>query len=227
MRRADRLFQIIQLLRRRRRAITAAEMAEKLGVSERTVYRDMSDLSTSGVPIRGEAGVGYVLAATYDLPPLMLTEEEVEALVLGARVVESWADPELGAAANVLLSKVQSVLPERLRQRLDEPSLFAFSFRSPRQQRALLGDLRRALNARRKVRFAYTDRSEQQTERTVRPVGLFYWGVTWTLAAWCELRDDFRSFRVDRIDRFSLCPETFEVEPGKTLEDLLRRYRDD
>ncbi|MDX1382945.1 MAG: YafY family protein [Thermoanaerobaculia bacterium] len=226
MRRADRLFQIIQLLRRRRRPITAGELAERLRVSERTVYRDVRDLIDSGVPLRGEAGVGYVLSRSYDLPPLMFDEQELEALVLGARIVQSWADPGLAAAADALMAKVEVVVPERLRPRIDATTLYSINLRPDAAARARLGDLRAAVAAGRRVRFAYTDAEGVDSRRTVRPLGLFFWGVSWTLASWCELREDFRNFRIDRIDRLEVLDDAFEAEPGKTLEDLFRRYEE-
>jgi predicted DNA-binding transcriptional regulator YafY len=227
MRRADRLFQIVQMLRARR-VTTAAQLARALEVSERTVYRDVRDLVLSGVPIEGEAGVGYALPKSFDLPPLMFSKQEIESLVLGARLVKSWSDAELAEAAGSALVKIEAVLPERLRSRIDEITLFAPNYRGePRAFAANLPALRGAILERRKIHFAYTRRDAASSRRTVRPVGLFFWGYNWTLTAWCELRDDFRSFRVDRIAELALQGETFEPEPGKTLEDFLERMATD
>ena len=227
MRRADRLFQIVQILRARR-VTTAARLAETLEVSERTIYRDVRDLVLSGVPIEGEAGVGYALPKSFDLPPLMFGKQEIEALVLGARLVKSWSDAELAEAADSALVKIEAVLPERLRTRLEEITLFAPNYRGePRAFAANLPTLRSAILERRKIHFAYTRRDEERSERTVRPVGLFFWGYNWTLSAWCELRDDFRSFRVDRIRELALTDEPFTPEPGKTLEDFFDRMQRD
>jgi len=227
MRRADRLFQLVQILRARR-VTTAAQLAEALEVSERTVYRDVRDLMSSGVPISGEAGVGYALPKSFDLPPLMFDAREIESLVLGARLVKSWSDAELARAADSALVKIEAVLPERLRSRLADVTLFAPNYLGePRPFAANLPALRSAILERRRVHFAYTRRDEAASERTVRPLGLFFWGYNWTLAAWCELRDDFRSFRVDRIARLALRDEPFEAEPGKTLDDFLERVRSD
>jgi predicted DNA-binding transcriptional regulator YafY len=223
MRRADRLFKIIQALRRRRTAVTARRLAEELEVSERTIYRDIADLSASGVPVRGEAGVGYLLERSFDLPPLMFDEQELEALVLGARVVHSWADPALAAAAADALAKVEAMLPERRRREVSGAALFALNFRGRGQQAGTLRDLRRATRKRLRSGFEYTDEEGNETQRTVRPLGLFYWGRTWTLGAWCELRDGFRNFRLDRIRRLELL-DAFEEEPGKTIDDLFRHY---
>jgi predicted DNA-binding transcriptional regulator YafY len=222
MRRADRLFRIVQRLRRRG-VTTASELAEALDVSERTIYRDVQDLIVSGVPVQGEAGVGYALPRDFDLPPLMFTEAEVEALVLGARVVESWADPELRAAAADLLSKVESVVPPRLRERIPDAKLFAPGFHIRDQMTRGLGPLRGAIRERKKVSFGYSDKTEKITRRTVRPLGLFYWGATWSLGAWCELRRDFRNFRLDRMSETQVLVEQFPVEKGRTLADYFRK----
>ena len=225
MRRADRLFQIIQLLRRRNVA-TAGWLAGELEVSERTVYRDIRDLMLSGVPIEGEAGVGYVLRRGFDLPPLMFTDAEIEAMVLGARVVTSWGDAGLAKAAADALARVESVLPDRLKARLTGTPLFAPGFHVPQQVAASLTVVRGAIDARRKVRMAYTGADGAGTERTVRPLGLFFWGTTWSFAGWCELRTDFRSFRLDRIGRLDVLPERFQDEAGRTIDDYFAR-RDD
>ena len=199
MRRADRLFQIVQRLRRRG-VTTCAQLAAALEVSERTIYRDVQDLQLSGVPVLGEAGVGYALPKGYDLPPLMFTEEEIEALVLGARIVKSWSDPQLARAAEDVLAKVESVLPARLRERIPDAALFAPSFHVRGALTHSLQPLRSAVRDRKKVRFRYQDKQQAPSERTVQPLGLFYWGSAWSLGAWCELREDFRNFRVDRIE---------------------------
>jgi len=222
MRRADRLFLLLQELRRRRRA-RGRDLAEALEVSLRTVYRDIADLMAAGVPIDGEAGVGYRLRDGYDLPPLMFDRAEVEALVLGARIVSVQADPELAAAAEQLLAKVEAVLPEALRDKVFATPLWAPSnFEAPEPGMAL-PVLRRAIEERRKLDFAYVDADEAQSRRTVRPLGLLYYGRVWLLAAWCELRGDFRSFRLDRIREAAVLEERFRDEPGKRLVDHFKR----
>jgi len=225
VRRADRLFQIIQLLRRRH-VLTAAAIAEELEVSERTVYRDISDLVRSGVPIAGEAGVGYTLRRGFDLPPLMFTEEEIEALVLGTRVVGSWADDALAKAAESALARIEAALPDRLKTRLIDSRLFAPGFHVPQGVAAALPDLRHAIDERRVIRMDYSDGHGERTDRTVRPLGLFFWGNRWTLTAWCELRDDFRDFRLDRINTMEALETRFEPEPGKTIEDFFNRWEE-
>lgn len=224
MRRADRLFRLVQLLRRRK-LTTAGKLAEELEVSERTVYRDVADLVSSGVPIRGEAGVGYALERGFDLPPLMFTEDELEALVLGVRVVESWADAALAKAAREVVQKVEAVLPDRLQDRVAKAALFAPGFHVPAESVRELGTLRRAIRERRKTRLAYVDRAAAATVRTIRPLGLFFWGNRWTVAAWCELRRDFRGFRLDRMQKLELSDETFEDQAGQTLADFFEHVR--
>ena len=223
MRRADRLFRIVQLLRRRRTVVTAAQIAEKLEVSERTVYRDIRDLIDAGTPIGGEAGVGYRLQAGYDLPPLMFDHEEIQALVLGARIVRQFGDPALARASESILAKVANVLPKDLEPLLAEARLFVPGMLGIPESTAGLALAREALIAHRRLRLRYDNGRGQQTERTVRPLGVFFWGRTWTLAAWCELRNDFRNFRLDRVDQAAL-QDTFEDEPGRTLRDMLARY---
>jgi predicted DNA-binding transcriptional regulator YafY len=224
MRRADRLFRIIQLLRRRK-LTTARQLGDELEVSERTVYRDVADLVTSGVPIRGEAGVGYALDRGFDLPPLMFTEDELEALVLGARVVESWADPTLAKAAREAVQKVEAVLPDRLQGRIGKATMFAPGFHVPVESARELGTLRRAIRERRRARLEYVDRAAAATERFIRPLGLFFWGHSWTVAAWCELREDFRGFRLDRMQKLELTDQTFEEAPGQSLDDFFEHVR--
>jgi predicted DNA-binding transcriptional regulator YafY len=222
MRRADRLFQIIQLIRRHS-VTTAGALADALEVSERTIYRDIRDLVLSGVPIDGEAGVGYRLRKGFDLPPLMFTQTELEALVLGSRVVASWADPTLAKAASSAMQRIEAVLPEELRSRLNS-RLFAPGFHVPQDVVARLGELRAALDSQRKVRMTYRDADDALTERTVRPLGLTFWGSTWSLTAWCELRNDFRTFRLDRFAGSETLDQRFSDEPGKTLEDYFRGF---
>jgi predicted DNA-binding transcriptional regulator YafY len=220
MRRADRLFQIVQILQHRR-LTTAAILAERLGVSERTVYRDIKDLGGSGVPIQGEAGVGYRLGKDFELPPLMFTHAEIQALVLGARMVESWADPELKAAAQSALEKVEAALPKDQRPRVHSTAMHSLSFNVPKEAREHLGALRMAINERRFVTLHYRDVKDAVTQRSIRPLGLFFWGRHWTLGAWCDLREDFRNFRVERVEALEVTAETFEHVSPVTLDDYV------
>jgi predicted DNA-binding transcriptional regulator YafY len=220
MRRADRLFQIVLYLRRRRVA-TARDLAQALEVSERTIYRDVQELSACGLPIEGAAGVGYRVRRGFDLPPLMFDREELQALRLGARMVRSWADPDLSQAAANALRKIEAVLPpdmEDLGEALYAPNLRPYPVH-------LVGLLRRAVTEHRKARFDYAKEDGKASSRTVWPLGLFYWGAVWTLVAWCELRDDFRNFRLDRIAEAEVTAEPFTLQPGQTLEDFLARVR--
>ena len=223
MRRADRLFQIVQLLRRRRTVTTAKEIARKLEISERTVYRDISDLVLAGTPIDGEAGVGYRIGPGYDLPPLMFDREEIQALVLGVRIVRQVGDPALARASESILSKVATVLPKELEPLLAETRLFATTRVRGSHAADALAVTREGLTSQRRIRMRYTDERGEATERTVRPLGVFFWGKTWTLAAWCEMRVGFRNFRLDRVGEAALL-DRFEEEPGRTLRDLLAQY---
>jgi predicted DNA-binding transcriptional regulator YafY len=222
VRRADRLFEIIQFMRRQD-LVRARDLSSALEVSERTIYRDIQDLVTSGVPIEGEAGVGYVLKAGFDLPPLMFREQEIEALVLGARIVQSWADPELATAATDVIAKVEAVIPERLRDYMANTALLAPSHHYMEPISFDMADLRRALRNHLKVHFHYRNAIAEASERTVRPLCLAYFGPVWLLSAWCELRDDFRTFRLDRIEEFMVRTDRFRAEAGKTLHDFLKR----
>lgn len=226
MRRADRLFQLIQLMRRRP-VVTAASLARDLEVSERTVYRDIRDLMLSGVPIEGEAGVGYTLRKGFDLPPLMFTASEIEALVLGARVVQSWGDPALAKAASDALVRVEAALPDRLKANIERTPLFAPAFHVPQSVLSRLSTIRSAIDGSQKVLLHYSDAKGEVTVRTVRPLGLFFWGAIWSLEGWCELRNDFRAFRLDRMNAVEATAETFEQEPGKTLADMFAKQQEE
>jgi predicted DNA-binding transcriptional regulator YafY len=221
MRRADRLFQIVQTIRGRR-LTTAAQLAERLEVSERTVYRDVADLQAQGVPIEGEAGVGYRLGKGFDLPPLMFTTEEAQALVAAVRVAQTWLDPALAAASADALSRVMSVLPSAERAAAESLLVIVPNFGLDPGTQRVLQQLREAAQTKHLAQITYLDAAEKRSERTVRPLGVFYWGAVWTLGAWCESRDDFRSFRVDRIESLDVMDRHFADEPGKTLADLLR-----
>ncbi|MCB9761148.1 MAG: YafY family transcriptional regulator [Alphaproteobacteria bacterium] len=223
MRRADRLFRIVQLLRTRG-LVTAEDMAEELGVSKRTIYRDIRDLMESDVPIRGEAGVGYQLRRGFELPPLTFTSEQIEALVLGARLVEARADAQLAEAARAAMAKIEAVLPAPLRRVLLDTQLFAPHFGSP-QDSDQVALLRRAISERRKVRFAYENQRGEPSARQVRPLGLYFWGQVRTLAAWCELRDDYRNFRTDRVTDLVVLDEPFDPDEGPSLEGFLAREK--
>ena len=224
MRRADRLFQIVQLIRGRR-LTTAAFLAQRLEVSGRTVYRDVADLQHQGVPIEGEAGVGYRLGKGFDLPPLMFTNDEARALVASVRMAQVWQDPALARASQVALGKILSVLPAAARAAAQSMAIYAPPGGLEPEVQVRLQTLREAAQAHRKVRMQYRDAGDVVSQRTVWPLGCFYWGKVWTLAAWCESREGFRNFRLDRIDQLQLDEGHgghFKDEPGKTLSDYLR-----
>lgn len=224
MRRADRLFEIVQHLRGRR-LTTARQLAQWLEVSERTIYRDVADLLASGVPIDGEAGVGYRIRPGFDLPPLMFSFNEIDALVIGARFVESWGGPGLAQGARSALAKIAAALPGDKRAALESARLFApGAFIDPLPGERL-ETARRAMSERRVAQLAYRDVHGRDSTRRVRPLGLFFWGEAWSLAAWCELRQDFRNFRLDRIGQIELLDERFADETGRRLQDYLRKVQ--
>jgi predicted DNA-binding transcriptional regulator YafY len=224
MRRADRLFQIVHHLRARR-LTTAAQLAEWLNVSVRTVYRDIQDLSVSGVPVRGEAGVGYRIDRSYDLRPVMFTPDEVEAVVLGLRMAASFAGPDLLPHTESALARITLALPEARRGEMEASRMFAPRVAGDAAAWERIGPMRQALAAKKVVECEYVDEAGGRTRRTIRPLGLFFWGKVWTLVAWCELREDHRSFRLDRIEKWRVLDRVFEEEPEKSLERFLERIR--
>jgi predicted DNA-binding transcriptional regulator YafY len=227
MRRADRLFRIVQLLRSGRLK-TARALAERLQVSERTIYRDVRDLQLAGQPIEGEAGVGYTLRREFDLPPLMFTPEELTALVLGARLVQAWGGAESVIAAKSALARIEAVLPEELAARVDAIALYAPGYRMPMAHRKLLDQLHAACLSRTVLEFSYTRLNEDDSRaehRSVRPLALAFWSGVWTLAAWDERRNDFRTFRLDRIERLEITTRNFTQKRGQRLEDMMKRVR--
>lgn len=223
MRRADRLFQLVQLIRGRRRT-TASFLALRLEVSERTVYRDVADLQHQGVPIEGEAGIGYRLGKGFDLPPLMFSQAEASALVASVRMAQVWQDPAMAQAAQEALGKILSVLSPSARAAAQSLPIFSPPVALPPVVQEALQRFREAAAHRHRMRFRYRDGANAVSERTVRPLGCFFWGQVWTLAAWCEERSDFRSFRLDRIEAIRpLESPAFQDEPGRTLADFLRK----
>lgn len=200
MRRADRLLQLLQILRRHRRPVTAETLAGELEVSLRTIYRDIAGLITDGVPIRGEAGIGYVLGEGYDLPPLMFNPDEVEAVLVGMRWVETRADATLARAARDVIAKVGAVLPGHLRPILFDGTVGTQPVWKPLpEDRISVTGLRRAIREQRKVELRYEDEQSRPTERTIWPIALAYREESRLVVAWCELRGGFRHFRTDRM----------------------------
>lgn len=219
MRRADRLFQIVQYLRGGR-LLTARVLADRLEVSERTIYRDIADLIGSGVPIDGEAGVGYLMREGYDLPPLMFNHKEITALVAGARMLRAWGGAEMALAAQEALAKIESVLPEEMRKQASQVQIFA---PNPHwftdEERRVIDQVEAAMESRKMLLLHYEKEDGTKSERHVRPLGLWFWGKVWTLIAWCELRNEFRMFRLDRIKSI-IETGTFEHSKGKTITDF-------
>ncbi len=220
MRRANRLFQIVLTIGQER-VVTGKRLAQLLGVALRTVYRDIGDLVRSGVPIEGEAGVGYRLRRGYQVPPLMFTDEELQALHLGVSIVRAWADAELADAAQRVLAKVDAVLPDAVKPKLAYGAMIVPGGHLPAMIGDHLSSLRRAISGRRKVRLTYPRPFAERSERTIRPFVLAYWGGSWTLGGWCELAEDFKTFRVGGIARLEVSVETFGEEKGRRLADYL------
>ncbi|HEX7647236.1 MAG TPA: YafY family protein [Noviherbaspirillum sp.] len=224
MRRADRLFQIAQYLRGRR-LTTAKQLAEWLSVSERTIYRDVRDLSISGVPVEGEAGIGYRIKPGFDLQPLMFSPDEIDALVIGMRMVQAWGGPQLAASAAASLAKVTLALPREKRDFVEATALFAPAFHIDPLHGLRLEEIRQAISKKRKLDLEYGDVDGKVSQRIVWPLALYFFGGTWLIAAWCELRDDFRSFRLDRVRELgtnSHYPDT----QGRRLADFVRAMQE-
>jgi predicted DNA-binding transcriptional regulator YafY len=223
MRRADRLFQIIQILRRTTRPVTAGKLAEELEVSKRSVYRDVADLIGRRVPIRGEAGSGYVLARDFDMPPLMLTPDEIEAAALGAQWVAERGDAVLATAARDLIAKIEAAVPERLRPFIAEPTIGAPAGNWAARDGLDMARTRAWIRAGRKIRIRYRDEHDADSERTIWPVIIGYAETVRLLAAWCELRQDFRHFRTDRIVAADFLDERHGARPGELMNRWKRR----
>ncbi|MBA3678254.1 MAG: YafY family transcriptional regulator [Sphingosinicella sp.] len=222
MRRADRLLQIVQALRRHRGPVTAQTLADELEVSRRTIYRDMLDLQASLVPIEGEAGVGYVLRPGYDLPPLMFTVEEVEAIVLGARLARDRGDAGITRAADDVLAKVSAVLPSPLAAVLERSALLVPSRTAGETAFGPhLAALRRAVRERSRLRISYADEAGIVTDRVVWPLALLFFSRVTLLGAWCEMRTAYRFFRTDRIKGPENTGKRFDARNGALLEELM------
>ncbi len=222
MQRAERLFQLLTLLRNRRMVMTAKQLSDELSVSERTIYRDIQSLSLSGVPVEGEAGVGYRLSHRYQLPPLMFDRHEVEALLLGARMVSSWGDSAMAENAKRAMQKILSVLPDHLRYS-DEtlPLLVPHMEDVQKFYTAHSERIREASRLHQRVKIAYVRADAQESSRILEPLGLIFWGKVWTLVAWCHLRSDYRTFRLDRIQQLEPIDEFFTTHETKSLAHFL------
>jgi len=220
MRRADRLFQLVLLLGRGK-VLTGDQLAERLAVSKRTVYRDIQDLTLSGVPIEAEAGIGFRMRSGYQIPPLMFTPDEIQALVFGLRLVQSCSDDALHAAAETVLAKIDAVLPPRLKATLETEDMVVPDFRVSADVKAVLRELRAAVSEHRIVTFRYTQGDGTVISPRVRPLCLRYISGTWTVGGWSELESAFRVFRLYRIQQLAVARDRFGLERGRTLGDFL------
>jgi predicted DNA-binding transcriptional regulator YafY len=221
MRRTDRLFDIIQTLRVATRPMTAAALAEKLEVTVRTVYRDIATLQARRIPIEGAAGIGYVLRRGFDLPPLMFTADEIDAISVGARLVRRLRDPGLQDAADSVLAKIATILPDALRPGVVSAPFYVSDGEARMPTGIDLSDVRHAIRETRKLRITYADGAGQRTNRTIWPVAMAYYVDVTIIGAWCELRTDYRHFRVERIVTSTLLEETFSTGGGQLMEGWL------
>lgn len=219
MSRAQRLLDLIQMLRRHRRAVAGAVLAEELGVSLRTVYRDIETLKAQGAHIEGEAGLGYVLRPGFMLPPLIFSEEEIEALVLGSRWVSERADGLLGKAARNVLAKIGAVLPDDLKAGIEASGLLIGPGEPIAARDGELAAVRQAIRSERKVQIAYADERGTATERIIWPVALAFYDRVRVVVAWCELRDGYRHFRLDRITALETRIERYPRRRARLLRE--------
>ena len=228
MKKSERLLQLLTLLRGRRSAITATQIAEKLNVSERTVYRDIQSLLASGVDIDGEAGVGYQLCQGNTLPPLMFNEAEIEALMLGIRLVKSWMDDDVSHAADNALNKIRATLPDKLLHDLNHRNTKFIVPDFHKRERTKFADvIRKCIADKQTLSIEYITEEQVASTRTIRSLGLLFWGATWTLVAWCELRNDYRLFRLDRIQSCAPKDCYFETSDTLSLRHYLQQYKKD
>ena len=226
MRRADRLFDVIQVLRTARKPVTAATLAAELEVTVRTVYRDVATLQARRVPIEGAPGLGYLLRKGFDLPPLMFTVDEIEAVTVGARMVQRLRDPELQAAARRVLDKVTVVLPESLRGHVADAPFYVSQGEAATPRGVDMAEVRSAIRDRRKLRIAYVDEKSRRTRRTIWPLAMAYYVDVTLVGAWCELRKDLRNFRVERIAASRVLAERFQDHNGRLLAQWLALPKD-
>jgi predicted DNA-binding transcriptional regulator YafY len=222
MRKAERLFQLLNILRSRRTVVTGQELADQLEVSPRTIYRDMQALSLSNIPIESEAGVGYRIKPGFNLPPLMFKEDELEALLLGVKMVQGWSDQQLGDAASRAFDKIKAILPDPLHNRHDQQAnwLVVPKFQQPSDVN-INEKLKSAIKTKFQVSISYSSLDDQNTEREIWPLGLVYWGKVWTLVAWCLLRQDYRVFRLDKITQLNLATKQFQTTNSLSLQHYM------
>lgn len=219
MRKADKLFQLTNLIRVKQ-PITASQIATELEVSVRTVYRYIDDLSVSGIPIYGTAGVGYQLHENYELPPLNLTDKEVDVLMLGIKMVSTWTGDVLSDSAQSLANKIEAVLPKHIRDEYSS-KVYAPDLLIRRNERDIWEMCYKAIKGEHCLSISYQTPNENKTKRKIRPLGLFYWGGKWTVGSWCFLRKDFRDFRLDRIETIKICENTCIENQSINLQSYL------
>ncbi|MAC45676.1 helix-turn-helix transcriptional regulator [Oceanospirillum beijerinckii] len=221
MNKAERLFQLTNLLRGRRMAITAKTLAEKLEVSERTIYRDIQALELSGIPVEGEAGIGYRIRHNFELPPLMFDRTEIIALLLGSRMVQAWSDKELAGAAGRAIDKINAILPDDLKALAEQQTLLVPDYFVQSNDADLSQQVRQAIEEKRQIQLSYNRADGQYSERVLDPLGMVYWGGKWTLIAWCHLRGDYREFRIDRMQQITLLEQYFDTGPERNLQHYI------
>ena len=226
MRRADRLFDIIQSLRTAPHPVTAAALAGKLEVTVRTIYRDIAALQASRVPIEGAPGLGYVLRRGFDLPPLMFTGEEADAIAIGVRLLRRLRDPKLQDAAESVLAKLAAVVPAALQSQIAAAPVYVSEGSAVAPAGIDPAELRRAIHQARKIAISYVDETERRTRRTICPVAMAYYVDVTLIGAWCELRNDFRNFRVDRVIDADILDERFSSDSARLLAGWLALSRD-
>jgi len=218
VRRADRLNDIVHYLRRMHQAVTAQTLAEEFEVCPRTIYRDIQDLMASGVPIYGEPGVGYLIDKKYHLPPIMFDADELEAIALGIGMVRNWTDDTFAAKAQSAYQKIQATLPASLLTDLQQIGTFSAPSHYKIPWQVSFSEVRECIRKKNKVRFVYQDLKDQSTQRVIRPLALISFSPVWLLAGWCELRKDFRNFRLDRLRELEVLPTHFLDEKDKNLK---------
>ncbi len=226
MAKADRLLKIITLLKGRRTVITARQLAEVVETSERTIYRDIQVLLDTGFPVEGEAGVGYRLQPGFEIPPIMFTAEQLLAVQLGLKMAQGWSDKELAIAAEQARIKIEAVIPERLKQTCQQNSLLVTKHYLKTEAASHSLTIRKAIHDKYFITLYYQRADGENSIRTVRPLGLVYWGQKWTLIAWCQLRQDYREFRLDRIQKLKVSTEKFLLDKTINLENYLAILRE-
>ncbi|MDO6694817.1 YafY family protein [Aliiglaciecola sp. 3_MG-2023] len=226
MRKAERLNEIVHYLRRMHQAVTAQTLALVFEVSQRTIYRDIQDLIDTGVPILGEAGVGYLIDKKYHLPPVMFDADELEAIALGIGMVGNWTDKHFAKKAQSAYRKIQATLPDTLINELHQISTFSAPSHYKIPWEVSFSEVRECIRRKQLVKFTYLDLNEQLTVRIIRPLALISFSPVWLLAGWCELRKDFRNFRLDRIAKFEKLERRFTHEKDKSLTTYLKRVNE-